>query len=204
MSSYKNSVYQSYDKISKWYDEHRSRDLFEKTWLDVSISYLTSGAKILDLGCGIGEPISRYFIEQEFCLTGIDVSKKLLDLAIERFPQANFICTDMREIKLNQKFDLIIAWHSFFHLTQNDQRAMFKTFTEHLTVNGVLLFTTGPTEGEIWSDNGGESLYHASLSPKEYKKLLNQHGFNLLSYQVNDEHCGGATVWLAQNSPSLF
>lgn len=170
MSSCKDSVYQSYDKISKWYDEHRSRDLFEKTWLDVTISYLTSGAKILDLGCGMGEPISRYFIEKGFCLTGVDGSKKLLDLAIQRFPQANFICADMREIKLNQKFDLIITWHSFFHLTQDNQRLMFRTFSDHLNIDGILLFTTGPAAGEIWSDNGGESLYHASLSPTEYKK----------------------------------
>jgi len=74
----------------------------------------------------------------------------------------------------------VIAWHSFFHLSQSDQRAMFKTFANHLNNGGILLFTAGPDAGEIWSDNGGENLYHASLSPDEYKALLKQHNFTLL------------------------
>jgi hypothetical protein len=44
-----------------------------------------------------------------------------------------------------------------------------------------------------------EKLYHASLSPNEYKQLLKSHGFELIAHQVNDEHCGEATVWLAKH-----
>lgn len=193
-----NKVAQSYEKIADWYDAHRSRDLFEKPWLDRAISYLKPKAKILDLGCGMGQPIAEYFIKKEFEVTGVDSSWNLINMAERKLPKGNFIKGDMRGLKLSQKFDLVVAWHSFFHLSQSDQRAMFNTFADHLNNGGILLFTAGPDAGEIWSDNGGENLYHASLSSDEYKALLKQHNFTLLNYKISDPDCGDATVWLAR------
>lgn len=198
MSQEKDNVYKIYDKITGWFDKHRSRELFEKPWLDKAISYLKPGAHILDLGCGMGEPIARYFIEQGFGVTGIDGSQKQIDLAKTRLSKGRFMVADMRGLNLGEKFDLVIAWHSFFHLSQNDQRAMFKTFANHLNNDGILLFTSGPDAGEVWGENGGENLYHASLSPSEYKELLSDHGFSLLDHKIEDHTCGDATIWMAQ------
>ena len=195
----KSAVYQSYDKITKWFDEHRSRDLFEKNWLDKAIDLLPKAATVLDVGCGMGEPIIPYLIKHECEITGIDGSEKLIDLARRRFPKTKLIVCDMRDLHLNEQFDLVIAWHSLFHLSQENQRGMFKTFASHVNDGGVLLFTTGSEAGEVWSDNGGENLYHASLSPDEYKQLLKSHGFELIEYKVEDENCGEATVWLARH-----
>jgi cyclopropane fatty-acyl-phospholipid synthase-like methyltransferase len=191
------SVCLSYNKIANWYDEHRSRELFEKPYLDLAISYLKFDAKILDLGSGMGEPIGKYFIDQGFDYLGVDGSNELIKLAKARFPKAKFMVQDMREINLNEKFDLIIAWNSFFHLSKEDQRLMFKIFEKHINPHGILIFTSGPSDGEVWSDNGGEMLYHASLDPDEYKKLLAEHNFKIVKYHLNDETCGGACVWLA-------
>lgn len=194
----KNKVYKSYDKMYNWFDEARSRELFEKPYLDLAISYIQPNAKVLDLGCGMGEPIAKYLIEQGFNLTGIDGSHKLIELAKPRFPKAKFMAQDMREVNLNEKFDLVIAWNSFFHLSKDDQRSMFKIFEKHINPNGILMFTSGPSDGEIWSDNGGEMLYHASLDVEEYKKLLLEHNFEIIKYAIEDEECGGATVWVAR------
>ena len=75
---------------------------------------------------------------------------------------------------------------------------MFNTFVQHLNDGGILMFTTGSEAGEIWSDNGGENLYHASLSSDEYKQLLKEHGFELIDYEINDKDCNDHTVWLAR------
>lgn len=198
MANNKDKVYESYDKIVQWYDEHRSRELFEKPYLDKVLTYLKPGATILDLGCGMGEPIAQYFLEQGFQVTGVDASKKQLDLAQARFPTNRFILADMRGLALKEKFDCIIAWDSFFHLPQDDQRAMFATFAAHINDGGILLFTSGPDAGEVWGDNGGENLYHASLSPAEYQDLLRQHQFELVTYKIEDADCGDHTVWMAQ------
>lgn len=196
--SNKRNVYKSYEKIADWFDEHRSRELFEKPYLDMAISYLKSGAKILDLGCGMGEPIAKYFADKGYRLTGIDGSHKMIAMAKARVPNATFLVGDMRECALQEKFDCIIAWHSFFHLSQEDQRAMFAIFEKHMNPGGILMFTSGPEAGEVWGDNGGENLYHASLSTSEYNELLKTHHFEALKHVVEDKDCGDATIWVAR------
>lgn len=193
-----NNVYESYEKIVNWFDEHRCRDLFEEPYLRLLIDNIQPAAKILDLGCGMGEPIGKYFIDKNYYLTGIDGSQKMIDMAKSRFPNTEFLVGDMRNCHLGKKFDAVIAWHSLFHLPQDDQRRMFSIFEEHILLNGVLLFTSGSNAGEIWSDNGGENLYHSSLSIEEYKKLLSEHNFEIIKHMVNDKNCGGATVWAAK------
>jgi SAM-dependent methyltransferase len=194
----KDHVYKTYDKIAHWFDEHRSRDLFEESYLEIAIAVMPPHGKVLDLGCGMGEPIAEYFIKQGFELTGIDGSQKMIDLAKTRFPTTKFLVGDMRTTHLSEKFDCVIAWHSFFHLPQEDQRNMFAIFEEHSKVGATLFFTSGPEAGELWSENGGEDLYHASLSVDEYHQLLAAHHFELLTYKIEDPECGGATVWVAQ------
>jgi len=196
--SYNKKVLASYKKITQWYDTHRSRELFEKPWLDKTTARLKSGATILDLGCGMGDPIARYFIDQGYQVTGVDGCQEFIAMAHTRFPRGKFLTADMRNLSLKSRFDAIIVWNSFFHLTSDEQRQMFHVFARHIKANGVLLFTTGPAAGEVWSDNGSENLYHASLSPEEYKHALRRHGFILLAYKINDENCQGHTVWLAQ------
>ena len=192
------SVLNVYDKISQWFIDSRSRDLFEKTWLDKVIMRLPPKSDILDLGCGMGEPIAKYFIDKDFVVTGVDGCSKLIEFAQHHLENGTFLLHDMRELSLGRKFDFIIAWNSFFHLNVDDQIRMFRVFENHLRHSGLLMFTTGPKAGEFWSDNGGENLYHASLNPDEYKLLLKKHGFNLIDYQINDHNCNDHTVWFAK------
>ena len=108
------------------------------------------------------------------------------------------IHADMRTFCLDDKFDCIIAWHSFFHLTREDQRKMFVVFKKYIKANGALVFTSGIKKGEVWSDNGGEQFYHASLNEDEYREQLKQHGFEVICYKSEDPTCGDATVWMAR------
>ena len=122
----------------------------------------------------------------------------MIALCKKRFPTEKWIVSDMREINLQQQFDAILAWHSLFHLDGDSQRKMFKLFEAHIKPGGILAFTSGDEEGEVWSDNGGQMLYHASLSTKEYEHLLKSTSFKVLIHNIRDPKCGEATVWMAQ------
>ncbi|TNF69938.1 MAG: class I SAM-dependent methyltransferase [Gammaproteobacteria bacterium] len=192
------SVYQSYNQIADWFSKHRSNELFEKPYLDWIIQHIKPSARILDLGCGNGKPILAYFYDQGFEITGVDASIKMIEIAKKAFPKCQLILKDMRVLKLNQKFDVILAWHSFFHLPPEDQKLMFGVFEQHIKKDGYLLFTAGPSEGEVYSDNGGIELYHASLSPKAYESLLKKHHFKIIQHKKEDPQLKGATFYLAQ------
>lgn len=77
----------SYEKIVVWYDNARTKTLMEKEYLDLCLKHLKPGTSMLDLGCGTGEPIAKFFIEQGMKITGIDGSSKMIALCKERFPE---------------------------------------------------------------------------------------------------------------------
>jgi 2-polyprenyl-3-methyl-5-hydroxy-6-metoxy-1,4-benzoquinol methylase len=192
------NVAQAYDRIAEWFDSTRTRALIEQPYLDALVQVLQPGASILDLGCGSGEPILRFLVEQGFAVTGVDASEAMIALATPRFPDARLLVDDMRTVEFDRRFDAVIAWHSLFHLSHADQRRMFAGFAQLLNPHGILMFTSGSAHGETWSDNGGEMLYHASLDAAEYRALLARHGFHVLRHVLDDAACGGATVWVAQ------
>ena len=164
------------------------------------LPYLQPDSSIFDVGCGTGEPIASYFLAQGYSLTGLDASVEMMQRFRERFPGAGSLLGDMRERQTDQQFDLVIAWHSLFHLPKEDQPDTLSLLCSYVKPNGLLIFTSGPAEGEVWSDNGGENLFHASLSPAAYKSILAEHGFDILFHQAEDPDCGGATVWVAKHS----
>jgi 2-polyprenyl-3-methyl-5-hydroxy-6-metoxy-1,4-benzoquinol methylase len=197
----KNKVYEVYNKIGDWFHKMRAQDLkMEEHHLQEFTSYLKKGAKILDLGCGTGKPIAEYLLAQGYEVTGVDGSEKMLALAKINIPKAKLIHQDMRQIDLKEKFDAIIMWHSSFHLPATDQEKLFPKLKEHLKPKGLLMFTSGLTNGEVWSENGGENLYHASLATNEYREILRQNNFEVLNYSEEDKKAGGATVWLTRQT----
>jgi SAM-dependent methyltransferase len=187
-----------YDRHAQAYDRQRGRSLFEKSWLDAFAALLPDGGSVLDIGCGMGEPIARHLIARGFAVTGIDSSPTLVAMARERFPQQTWMAADMRALSLGRAFDGLLAWDSFFHLTADDQQAMFPLFRDHAAPRAALMFTSGPARGEAIGEFEGEPLYHASLDPDEYRALLMAHGFRVVSHVADDPTCNGHTVWLAQ------
>lgn len=192
------SVVRLYELHATAWDGDRDKRLFERTWLDRFTAPLAPGATVLDIGCGGGEPIGRHVIESGFALTGIDSAPTLISLAEARFPQAEWRVMDMRALALGRRFDALLAWHSFFHLSAADQRPMFARFAAHANPRAMLMFTSGSEAGEAIGSYRGEPLHHASLAPEEYRRLLEENGFEVLAYRADDPGCGGATIWLAR------
>jgi trans-aconitate methyltransferase len=187
-----------YQRHAAAWDKERGRTLFERPWLDRFRAALPSDRSVLDLGCGAGEPLARYLIEQGHRVTGIDSSPALIEIARQRFPNARWLAADMRTVSLAERFGGLLAWDSFFHLTPDDQRAMFPLFAAHAAPGAALMFTSGPKFGEAIGSYQGEALYHASLDAAEYRTLLSAHGFDVLAHAVEDPTCGGHTIWLAK------
>lgn len=187
-----------YERHARTFDRERGKSLFERRWLDRFRAAAGTGASILDIGCGTGEPIARYLIAAGHDVTGVDSSETMIALCRERFPTQSWIIADMRRLDLGRRFNGILAWDSFFHLTQGEQKAMFAIFAAHIADGGALMFTSGPRAGEAIGSFQGEPLYHASLDPEDYRRLLAAHGFDVIDHIAEDATCGSHTIWLAR------
>lgn len=187
-----------YEAVAQEFDRDRSKSLMEKFYLDRVLAHLVDGASVLDLGCGSAEPIAKFFIDNGCRVTGVDAATAMIAICRQRYPDQTWIEADMRVLDLRRRFDAVIAWDSFFHLTADNQRAMFPLFAQHAAPGALLLFTSGPKAGVAMGEIYGHALHHASLDAAEYESLLAANGFKVLLHRIEDPDCGKHTVWLAQ------
>lgn len=171
---------------------------FPRVRLDRFSTLLPATGVVLDCGCGAGEPIATYLVREGFCIIGVDSSAAMIFKFQARLPDQRAVVRDMRSLSLNMRFQGILAWDSFFHLNHEDQRRMFAVFAAHADAGAALMFTSGTSHGVVIDSFEGEAFFHASLDPLEYRSLLEQHGFAVVSTVAEDPACGGRTVWLAR------
>lgn len=200
MASDANRIIDIYERHADAYARDRgTRLLDERGWLDRFLALLPARSAILDLGCGTADPMGRYLIENGYEVTGVDSSTTLIQMCSTKFPKYSWIMADMRALSLDRCFDGVLAWDSFFHLSPDDQRRMFPMFQKHAAPGAALMFTSGPSYGEAIGSYCGEPLYHASLDTDEYRSLLKENGFAVVSHVVEDPTCYGHTIWLARS-----
>lgn len=191
-----------YERQAERFDRDRSRDLFELAWLERFASTLPDGGRVLDLGCGAGEPIARWLVDCGYDVIGVDVAPAMIELARRRWPTGEWRTADMRSLDLPERFDGVIAWNSFFHLTAAEQTACMLRLAAHIVPGGSLMVTVGPRAGVVFGTVGDEAIHHASLSPAEYATLLEANGLRLTAFVADDPTCAGHTILMASNDLS--
>lgn len=193
MDKINNSLVKAYNHMAATYD--KNRDVFDMTDVlnDFYNNLKLKKGKLLDAGCGAGEPFAGWFIKRGWQVTGVDLSDMMLDLAKENVPEMKRICAPMQEVDFkDNSFDAITAIYSLFHLPYENQSLMFIKFFGWLKSKGSLLFTyatkecTGYDIFDGYMEFMGEKLYYNHRSPDELKKELNNIGFMIESFEYRD------------------
>ena len=189
---------QVYERNARRFANDRPKFLVEKPWLERFRNLIPQRGKILDLGCGAGEPIAAYLIQEGHRVIGLDASNNMIQLAQENIPNGDWRVGDIRTFEFHEKFHGIIGWNSFFHLTREEQRHALPKIAKHLLPKGALLLTVGPHDGEVAGCVGDDPIYHASLAFEEYSRILSRHGMQVKSHAPEAPTCYGMTLLLAQ------
>lgn len=116
---------------------------------------VSSGAKILEIGCGEGRD-ARYLLKQGYDVLATDVSDAAICYCREANPQHEqcYQILDCVTGNLNGKFEFIYAVAVLHMLVEDEDRNGFYRFIrKHLTGNGVaLICSMGDGERESKSD----------------------------------------------------
>lgn len=119
----------------------------------------------LDVGCGSSGRFIVRLLQHGFCVEGIDVSARMIELARQSQPQVSFHRADISTWPLPRKYDFILAWDSVWHLPLEAQEPVLRKLCEGLTQGGVLAFTTGGV------DEPGEQSDSCMGPPVSYSVL---------------------------------
>lgn len=98
---------------------------------------------ILDLGCGTGKHAAEFF-NLGYKVTGVDISAKMIRIAEKNYRQdgISFQHGDIRNIRLNKKYDVVVAlFHVMCYQTEDhDLLNALETAALHMEDNGLMIF----------------------------------------------------------------
>lgn len=166
-----------------------ANNLFEIPAL-LSLLPKLEGKRILDLGCGFGEHCKMFVEAGAKCVTGIDISEKMLKAAREENsnPSIEYINMAMEDIgklsKKEKKYDLVVSSLAFHYV--EDFVGVLRNIYALLEEGGELVFSqehpfnTSHQGGARWTrDENGQKIH-----------------LNLANYGVESEN---ETTWFVNN-----
>ena len=165
-----------YDRIAGWWDAQEWQSTAGVDFVRAAVSLSANKGNALDVGCGSGGRVVAALSDAGFRVTGVDVSKAMVERARGRHPDSHFIVADICEWGPTEQYDLIIAWDSIFHAPHAEQRRVVAKLCDALAAGGVILFTAGGVDGEITGRMRGEDFYYSSLAEEEYLKVMKERG----------------------------
>jgi ubiquinone/menaquinone biosynthesis C-methylase UbiE len=186
MNDKRRLVKTGYNRCAKEYSSNR--DLFKnQKYLKNLSKLLSKGSKILDIGCGSGIPIDKYLLEQEFNVTGIDISEKQIKLAKKNLPQGKFFVKDMSEIDFPaSSFDAVVSFYAIFHVPREEHFALLKKLYALLKSKGYLLVTMGSSDWEGTEDDfHGEKMFWSHYGAEKNKNLVKTAGFKVMLDEID-------------------
>ncbi len=198
---------QIYDGFADTYEENRG--LFDMT--EVFDSFYArlnqQPGRVLDLGCGAGEPFSKLFIDQGWAVTGVDFSQRMLALAAEHVPEMSTVNADMRTVEFDSGcFDAITAIYSLFHIPWGEHDALFKKMYGWLSLGGSAFFTyatqnyTGSEAFSGFKEFMGQSLYYSHQTPENLAQVLDSVGF-VIDGMEQRQIGGEVFLWVTVTKP---
>jgi 2-polyprenyl-3-methyl-5-hydroxy-6-metoxy-1,4-benzoquinol methylase len=162
----------------KNYKEQSFRWIF---WSKFITKHVRKNSKILDLGCSYGY-LFKYL--KGYKTTGTDISKHAIKVAKKLNPDSEFHVMNAEQLKLKQKFNLVLALDIFEHL--EDPTKVLHNIYNQLETNGLLILTTPNSESLSKKINGKnwfayKDKTHIAINKRKYwEKLLTKHEFKIL------------------------
>jgi 8-oxo-dGTP pyrophosphatase MutT (NUDIX family)/ubiquinone/menaquinone biosynthesis C-methylase UbiE len=188
-------------QTTRTYDEIAS-EFATKFWetdlspqLDRFCTYLRSGARIVDVGCGPGRDLLR-LEERGYWAVGLDRSAGMLREALARGAK-QLVQADARALPLaSGAWDGIWACASLLHLPKAELPAALAE-TRRALGHGHVCLMLKRGEGESWRDDDwGKPRFFAYYHPAEVELVLEKAGFRVLDRDLETDTRRPDLMWI--------
>jgi len=148
----------TYNKIAEdWHRDH-SKDTWWIEGTNRYIAFLKTGDNVLDVGCGAGTK-SKYLIEKNLRVTGIDFSEKMIEIAKKEVPNGKFYVMDIYDLSsLHDNFEGIFAQAVLLHVPKLEIRIVMENLIRKLKKGGYFYIAVkekrqGEMDEEVVTEN---------------------------------------------------
>ncbi|GAA0177845.1 MerR family transcriptional regulator [Clostridium sediminicola] len=137
------NIYKNYDKILQTVYEKSLKNICEDT----------NKVNVLDIGVGTGN-LSRKYLDEGYNIIGIDQSRKMLNVAKQKFPKLKVRLGEFLKIPFNNsKFDIIVSTYAFHHLNDVEKNMAIKEMIRVLKDDGMIVIGDMMFENEEEKEN---------------------------------------------------
>jgi ubiquinone/menaquinone biosynthesis C-methylase UbiE len=200
----KQIVAAGYDAIGAAYDAQRAEQPGPE--LVRLIEQLPRGARVLDIGCRGGRPVTLA-LAQRADVVGVDLSAAQIERARRAVPNARFVVGDiMAQQFAAGSFDAVVAFYALFHLPREEQGPLLERVAGWLAPGGLLLATVpaqahaGYTEPDFF----GARMYWSQFESNWYADRLHELGFEILTSGILSHGYRDAPERREERHPYLF
>jgi len=192
----KEIVASGYDAVAERYTAWSAGDRAQERYTDLVLDALPDGARVLDLGCGAGVPTAKR-LAARFEVTGVDVSRRQIELARRNVPGATFIHADMAALRFPPgSFDAIVAFYSIIHLPREEHAGLLGRLADWLRPGGLFVASmgAGASEGSVEEDWLGAPMYFSHHDAATNKRLVKDAGLRPIQAREETEDEDGKPV----------
>lgn len=131
------------------YDEFHADSTVAGAVVDAVVHSQTRVESVLDLGCGTGHVLAELHQRRGWSATGVDIQPAILDHARTNHLGLDFRIGDLRTVRLNARFDLLLCLGNTLSYLQNDSElaAAFDTMKAHSYPDSLIVISTLDTPG---------------------------------------------------------
>jgi SAM-dependent methyltransferase len=196
-----------YDRLAETYEKNRGLFNMTDVIADFYSRLLSRKGRLLDLGCGAGEPFPAYFIARGWQVTGVDFSSRMIALAHRYQPDMKTIFADIGKVDFpDEQFDAVTAIYCLFHIEHQKHEEIFRKIFRWLAPGGQSLFTyatkeyTGADVFNGYKEFLGEQLFYSHTTPENLFTTIKSIGFTIASARYRQ--IGGETfLWMTIAKP---
>jgi SAM-dependent methyltransferase len=183
-----------YEVIADTYHQRRlGREKANEDWLDTLRPLLPQSGRVVDLGCGSGVPITRYFASRGYDVEGYDISPRMLEIARREVPSAVFQERRIEDVDLApQSVDLVLSFFAIIHVPRDEHAPLFARVFTWLKPGGAALLSLGVTDNpdDFEADWLGAPMAWSHFDAGASLRLLRAAGFEI-DYSEIEEFAEG-------------
>lgn len=132
--------------------------------------YLNEGDRVLDLACGTGIVTER--LEDDYNMTGADISREMLEVARNKDLECDFIQADMTDLPFEEEFDAVLMYGQPFSHLESAEKVESAANSIYNTLNPDGILVTDVFRPKAGKEDNIKSLemeaggYSISMLPK--------------------------------------
>lgn len=165
----------TYNKIAPLYAREFGSMIPDQMFFSEFLTAL-SGARILDIGCGVGQ-YCLFAASKGFLPLGIDNSEKMISVAKNVAEECQFVVQNAMDIGYHNTFDGIIANNLLCNLTVGQAETVLSRIYDALKDDGLAYVSITEGQGEGFEPVAlapDLKIYMKRYMPKEFEALISE------------------------------